>query len=268
MSKKAELRYIVIVTKDRRVMGLMLVALASCSSEPKVPIAVDDLPRPPYIMERVDPELFAAHPNGGGAGGYRKLLERRAELARAAADEVVRSLQKRDMIAVANWVHPVYGVRFSQSGQVRWQSDLIWKARDIPGWFDDPRVYLWGSEVDACTGAYKLIEMTPVDYFDNHLFDRDFVVGEITEVGEILTPEVVGGEYGFSYEIYGGLTVVQVQHPRGTPRVAGDPQIDIPPHEWRSLKLVFTGLTGPGAPEDLEVRLVGIVLGLRWGCPR
>jgi hypothetical protein len=152
------------------------------------------------------------------------------------ATQVIQALSEKDLAAVAQFVHPEMGVRFSPYTYVREEHQVF-----MPGELMDlsvsTEIYTWGQY----DGTGEPIELTFDEYYDEFVYSADFAnpeemalnerIGQGNTVNNIedFYPESSFVEYHFSgfEEKYGGM-------------------------DWESLRLVFV-------QEDGTWYLVGIV---------
>ena len=188
-------------------------------------------------------------------------------VAREAAMEVIAALKARDMAAVAKWAHPFQGVRFSPSVFVNPETDQVWSAAELSAWFDDRTPRVWGSveswrdyaKRGSSSPTYSLIRLTPTEYFERYVFDRDYSQGAtIRIIDNQVFPPVERGileSYGNNLAgLYPTATQVVFYFQRTPEQAAQDdksmrPDLDV-------LRLVFVG-DGQSARES--VRLLAIV---------
>jgi hypothetical protein len=144
------------------------------------------------------------------------------------ADEAIWAIRDRDMTALAAWVHPVDGVRFSPYAYVN-PSDLRFLPDQLVDLLADPAVYLWG----AFDGSGRPIELTFAAYYERFVYDHDFANAEQTSLNQRLGQ---GNSLDNSREFYPGAMVVEYHFSGFDPQYAG--------MDWRSLRLVFQQLEG------------------------
>ena len=152
------------------------------------------------------------------------------------SERVITALFQRDMQALAGFVHPERGVRFSPYAFVR-EEHQVFMPEALVGLLDSDTVYTWG----IYDGSGMPIELTFSEYYQEFVYSSDFanaeqvavneVIGEGNTINNIGTfyPESSFVEYYFSGfdEQYEGM-------------------------DWESLRLVFV-------QEDSTWYLVGIV---------
>ena len=159
-------------------------------------------------------------------------------VARAAALEVVDALKRRDMATVARYAHPTMGVLFAPYAFVEPSEHQIWSVAALPGWFQDARVRVWGTE----DGTGFPIERTPAQYYERFVFPRDFTIGAKISVND---DQAKGNSINNAPLLYpDGVRVEFYLPPTQTP--------EGPLPDWRALRLVFVGVGG-------EPKLVAVV---------
>lgn len=184
-------------------------------------------------------------------------------VAREAAMEVIAALKARDMAAVAKWAHPYRGVRFSPSVFVNPETDQVWSAAELPAWFEDKTPRVWGSSESwrdyeqrgSSRPTYSLIRLTPTEYFERYIFDRDYSQGATIRIidNRVFPPDEgdIPDSYGNNVAgLYPTATQVVFFFQRTPEQAAQDDKSRRPDRDV--LRLVFVGW---GA----SVRLLAIV---------
>ena len=184
-------------------------------------------------------------------------------VAREAAIEVIAALKARDMAAVAKWAHPLRGVRFSPSVFVNPETDQVWSAAELPAWFEDRTPRVWGSveswqdyeKRGSSSPTYSLIRLTPTEYFERYIFDRDYLQGAKIRIikNRVFPPDEgdIPDSYGNNVAgLYPTATQVVFYFQRTPEQAAQDDKSRRPDRDV--LRLVFVGW---GA----SVRLLAIV---------
>lgn len=87
-----------------------------------------------------------------------------------AAAEVIAAMRARDGERMARLVHPELGVRFSPYAFVDTESDRVLSRAEIQQLWTDQRPYAWG----FADGTGEPIELTPAQYVERFVIDRDF----------------------------------------------------------------------------------------------
>ena len=155
----------------------------------------------------------------------------------ATAVTVVELIDDADFDSVADYVHPVDGVRFSPYGYVDTANHLVFSGNDLDGIMQSSQQYTWG----AFDGTGDPIDMTFTEYYDRFIYDHEFanpeLIGNDTIIG-------TGNTLINLDDVYPDASFVEF-HFSGF-----DPQYD--GMDWRSLRLVFEEDNG-------NWQLVGIV---------
>jgi uncharacterized protein YcfL len=158
-----------------------------------------------------------AEQEGTGNGSDQAVIE-------SNANAVLEALKDQDMTALASYVHPQKGLRFTPYTYIDLENHLHFNADEIKGLLQNSTVYTWGTY----EGSGEPINLTFAQYYDQFIYDQDFltapevVYNEVLQRGSAINniteayPEGVSVEYHFPGfdEQYGGV-------------------------DWESLKLVF-----------------------------
>ena len=139
------------------------------------------------------------------------------------ANAVLQALATKDMAALAEYVDPVEGVRFSPYSFVH-ETDQVFVAdqlQALPGSTDE---YLWGS----FDGSGEPINLTFDAYDERFVYSQDFLnaeeVGYNTVIGS-------GNTLNNAAEFYPGSIIVEYHFSGFDPQYGG--------MDWESLRLVF-----------------------------
>ncbi len=140
---------------------------------------------------------------------------------RAAA--VLTALASKDLAALAGYVDPVGGVRFSPYAFVK-DTDLVFMPDQLAALPGSPDVYEWGS----FDGSGEPIRLTYDDYDKRFVYSLDFThakqVGYNLVIGN-------GNTLNNAAEYYPGSIIVEHYDPGYDPDYSG--------LKWQSLRLVF-----------------------------
>ncbi len=190
----------------------MLIAVAGCSEGPS--------PQGAVAADR--PACVGVAPAPGEVAGE-IAAERARELVGPVADRVVAALATGNPGALAAFVHPEGGVRFSPYGYVDTKDDRVLDAAAL-GSPDEGGPLRWGH----FDGTGEPIDLTIREYFERFVFDVNFVdapeVGYNTRIGS-------GNSIDNSPEVYPDGIRVEYHFPGFDAKYAG--------LDWRSLRLVF-----------------------------
>ncbi|WP_052144599.1 hypothetical protein [Halalkalibacter okhensis] len=153
------------------------------------------------------------------------------------ADHIVTLLRDQDMEALAGFVHPTKGVRFSPYGHIKVDEDKVLTTEQLDEFWTDETVYHWG----YFDGSGEPIEKTFRDYYNRFVYDHDYANAEETAVNERLGD---GMMIDNSDEIYPDADVVDYYFSGFEEEYDG--------MDWRSLRIVLE-------EQDEKWYLVGII---------
>ena len=91
------------------------------------------------------------------------------EFVTSLAAEVLHVLRVKDFSALATYVHPLLGVRFSPYAYINTATDLLFTREDVLNFATNDTVYTWGTEA----GSGFSIDRTVVDYWDRYVTPQD-----------------------------------------------------------------------------------------------
>jgi hypothetical protein len=150
------------------------------------------------------------------------------------------------------------------------ETDQVWSAAELPAWFEDRTPRVWGSseswrdyvERRSSIPTYSLVRLTPREYFERYIFDRDYSQGatiRIIDNREVWAPRPDEGDIPESYGnnvagLYPTATQVVFYFPWTSEQAAQD--VKSRRTDRDVLRLVFVG-DGQSARES--VRLLAIV---------
>lgn len=154
---------------------------------------------------------------------------------------VIDLIKNQDFQNLASYAHPTSGVRFTPYPYVNVGSDLIFNGPQIAAFSSDSTVYTWG----AYDGSGEPIEMMPMDYYNNFIYDADFALPEMLSWN---SPIGTGNMINNLTSVYPTADYVEYHF------TGFDSQYD--GMDWVSLTLVFENVAG-------DWYLVGIVHG-QW----
>ena len=139
------------------------------------------------------------------------------------AAEVLGVLKDKDMVTLAQYVHPQMGLRFSPYAYVK-DTDQVFPADKITGLMADSTIYKWGNY----DGSGEPINLTYADYYSKFVYDVDFANAPQIALNHRLGE---GNSIDNSQEFYPGAMIVEYYFPGFDPQYGG--------MDWRSLRLVF-----------------------------
>ncbi len=120
--------------------------------------------RAPEIMEQIS--LAPA----SGDGSALSASATSEELARFAF-EIVGYIKAGDFASLSKVVHPEKGVTFSPYTTVALSANKNFSSSEVAKFGDDATKYIWG----LYAGVGSPIELTPKEYFDEFVYDSDYV---------------------------------------------------------------------------------------------
>ena len=151
--------------------------------------------------------------------------------------DIAQILKDEDMAALASYAHPVEGIRFSPYYHIE-NNHQVFTSAQLQNLLSDNTTYFWGVE----DGTGFNIDLTPQDYFDRYINDRDF-----TNPDELVYNNVIvrGNLINNIPSFYPNAVFVEL-YMEGTPPYMG--------MDWRSLYLIFEEYNG-------DFYLIGITHG-------
>jgi len=87
-----------------------------------------------------------------------------------------------DYEALADAVHPEYGLVFSPYANISFSTDKCFTPDQVRRLGTDDTTYIWGT----LDGSGAPIEMTPADYFKQFVYDRDYLNAPVVGVNYIV----------------------------------------------------------------------------------
>ena len=143
----------------------------------------------------------------------------------ALAYGVLEYIRDGDYQALSRVAHPDFGVVFSPYATVTLSTNRRFSPLQIAGFEDDKTVYVWGVQ----DGSGEPIELTPVDYFAEYVYTRDFYGASVIGVNRIVK---TGNALENITEEFPGVRFVDFHIPGG--------EKDAPDElAWGSLRLGF-----------------------------
>lgn len=145
------------------------------------------------------------------------------------AFEILGYIKADDYDALSQVVHTEYGVVFSPYATINLASNKRFTASQVGDFFEDKNKYVWGKY----DGNGEPIELTPPEYFDTFVFDKDF-----TQASEIGVDKVIrsGNSLENIKEVFPNVRFVDF-HIAGTDQASGG-------LDWSSLRLGFEEFKG------------------------
>jgi hypothetical protein len=145
------------------------------------------------------------------------------------SDDVIEALRDKDMETLASYVHPEKGVRFTLYSYVDKDKDLVFDRKAIKNLLEDQSIYTWG----YYDGTGDPVNMTPKEYYDRFVYDRDFASAD--EIG-YNTALSTGNTLNNQVEVYENPIIVEYYFPGFDPQYEG--------MDWESLSLIFEEYEG------------------------
>lgn len=81
------------------------------------------------------------------------------------ATEILSLLEAKDFAALASFVHPQAGLRFSPQFFIHTDTDLVFTREQVANFASDNNIYIWGTH--AARG--DLIQMSVIDYWNEYV---------------------------------------------------------------------------------------------------
>jgi hypothetical protein len=144
------------------------------------------------------------------------------------ADAVLAALKAKDMAALAEYVDPEKGVRFSPYTFVN-DTDLVFGADELAALPGSTDLHEWGT----FDGSGEPIQLTYDDYDARFIYSLDFQTFEDVGYNRVLK---TGNTINNTAEFYPGSIIVEYHFP-GSPT-------DYSGMDWQSLRLVFQDTGG------------------------
>ncbi len=147
--------------------------------------------------------------------------EARAEIS-SQADRVIQALKRKDMNALAAYVHPVKGVRFSPSATVGWKGHVQLMAPAVRQLLKDPTRRTWGVN----DGSGTPIRLSSAEYYAKFIYSRDFAKAPFIGFNAF---EAKPSDRDNLWEVYPNALVVEYYFPPTLPDG----------NDWAGLRLVY-----------------------------
>lgn len=159
------------------------------------------------------------------------------EVIEKTADELINAIKDKNAEMIADYVHPVKGVRFTTYTTVSTENDLVISKEDMVNFFKDENLYNWG----CYDGSGEEIKLTPSQYYEKFIYTEDFINEAEIGYNEVLSK---GNMVENQFDVYENAIVVEYYIPEINPEFEG--------LDWQSLRLVFEEYEG-------NWELVGII---------
>ena len=213
-------------------LGAILLLLTACTETPKPTPELEPTPVQEPVQEpEIEPQDEQSEENDKPGEGV-------PPTAKEAATTVLRALKNGDMKTVAAWASRK-GVRFSPYGYVDTKTDLVFSRDELEGLMEDSTERVWRTY----PGSGELIELTFKEYYNQFVYDADFMSDAEVSVNKVLGESTTINNLN---EVYPKDSHNFVEY-----YIDGiDPVYE--GMDWRSLRLVFEKIGDDSA-------LVGII---------
>lgn len=159
------------------------------------------------------------------------------EKLRIASIQALGALKNKNMGYLSTLAHPEKGIRFSPYATIDMENDVVLSADEIKNIRADSRSFNWG----RYDGTGEEINKSFMGYFDEFVYDRDFLNAEMSAKNESIGS---GNSINNIETAYPDAQYYEYHFPGFNPEYGG--------MDWVSLRLVFEEYQG-------EWYLVGIV---------
>ena len=140
----------------------------------------------------------------------------------ALAAEVTDCLDRHDYDALADCVHPVYGLVLCPYSTINLGTNQCFTPQRVAAADRDRTVYVWGVKY----GSDEPIQLTAKEFFEDYLYDRDYVKAPVMGFNTILR---VGNALENVGAVFPDGQFVDLYFPSTSAEAA----------DWRILRLVF-----------------------------
>ncbi len=159
------------------------------------------------------------------------------EIIKNTANDLLEALKNKDADKIADYVHPVKGVRFTPYTTVSIENDVVMSKENMKLFFEDENSYIWGSY----DGIGEEIKLTPSQYYEKFIYTEDFISTDKVGYNKVLSS---GNSVENQFDVYKNSIIVEYYLPEINPEYEG--------LDWQSLRLVFEEYDG-------NWKLVGII---------
>ena len=142
--------------------------------------------------------------------------------------QVVNYIKNRDYSSLSKVAHPEKWIRFSPYVHVNIHSDVVFWPPTISKFSSSKTKYEWG----AYDGTGEPIYLTPSQYFDRFVYNRDFAAADKVSFNRVMGK---GNSLENQFEVYPRAGIVEY-YVRGTEKYGY--------MDWQSLRLVFEKYNG------------------------
>lgn len=159
------------------------------------------------------------------------------EIIKNTANDLLEALKNKDADKIADYAHPVKGVRFTPYTTVSIENDVVMSKENMKLFFEDENSYIWGSY----DGIGEEIKLTPSQYYEKFIYTEDFISTDKVGYNKVLSS---GNSVENQFDVYKNSIIVEYYLPEINPEYEG--------LDWQSLRLVFEEYDG-------NWKLVGII---------
>lgn len=146
------------------------------------------------------------------------------DIIKTTADKLIQAISAKDSQTISEFAHPVKGVRFTPYTYVSLDRDLVFKKDDLKNFFENQKVYTWGS----FDGTGDDISLTPSKYYEKFIYPVDYKNAEQIGYNKVLSS---GNMLENQFDVYENPIVVEYYFSGFNPEYEG--------LDWRSVRLVF-----------------------------
>lgn len=140
------------------------------------------------------------------------------------SQEAIRLLSEKDFQGLSSMTHPIYGIRFTPYTFVDLVKNLVFSKDEIKNFSNDEKLYVWG----IYDGTGDDIELKPIDYLEEFVYDADFMEAEQISYNEIISDT---GWIENQFGIYHNSIIVEYYFSGFNPNFVG--------MDWTSLRIAF-----------------------------
>ena len=144
------------------------------------------------------------------------------------SNKILPLLKTQDFTALAKYVHPTLGLRFSPYSFIS-DSSVKFTPAQLPNLPTNTATYLWG----YADGSGLPFRFTFADYYKKYIFDRDYTKAPQSKINELIE---TGNTKSNISEFFPNSKFVEYNFPGVDPKLES--------MDWSSLRLVFQGYDG------------------------
>ncbi|MDQ3393705.1 MAG: hypothetical protein M3512_06285 [Bacteroidota bacterium] len=140
------------------------------------------------------------------------------------SEEILKYLKIKDYKSFSSFFHPTLGIQFSPYGYVDSTQDIRLTLHQFSDFIDSKNLILWGHY----DGSGSPIKLSVEDYFDEFVYNKDFLHAEITTLNKMVGS---GNSLNNLENVYSGCPFTE-SHFSGFEEKYGG-------MDWASLRLVY-----------------------------